>query len=270
MSGAVRWDFTDVGPTSPTQLAALTRRNVIKTYRDPQLLMFSSLMPFAMLILFSQVFRSIQSGPGFPTGVAYIDYLAPAMLAVSTVMGATNSGVSVASDIGSGMVDRFKAMPVARWTPLVARALTDELLTVIRAVVLGVGAAAILGFRLHGSIHETVAGVAVLLPLSFAMSWVFIAIGARLERTDLVQMAGMMVMMPFMFISSAFAPLETMPRWLGVIARMNPVTHTTDAVRGYVLGTPDADAVFRSLLSSGVLLGLAIGATFALTRDAER
>jgi hypothetical protein len=56
------------------------------------LLMYSTMMPFAMLVLFSQVFRSIQDGLAFPVGVAYIDYLAPAMLAVSAVMGATNSG----------------------------------------------------------------------------------------------------------------------------------------------------------------------------------
>ena len=257
----------NIDPKPSSQLLTLVMRSIRKTRRDPQLLMYSTMMPFAMLVLFSQVFRSIQDGPAFPAGVAYIDYLAPAMLAVSTVMGATNSGVAIATDLSSGIVDRFHAMPVPRWTVLAARAITDELLTVIRVLLLGVGAYAILGFRFHGSAIEAVAAIAVLLPLSFAMSWVFILVGAKLRAPDLVQMAGMMVMMPFMFISSAFAPLSTMPSWLRVVARINPVTHTADAVRGYVLGTPDGASALKAVATSAVLATLAIiGATKVMRR----
>ena len=64
------------------QLNALVARNVRTSARVPQLLMFSLTMPMAMLILFSQVFRSVADSPGFPAGVSYIDFLTPAMLAV--------------------------------------------------------------------------------------------------------------------------------------------------------------------------------------------
>ena len=251
------------GETAPSsrQLMALVGRSLRKTIRNPQLLMYSSMMPFAMLVLFSQVFRSIADGPRFPPGVGYIDFLAPALLAVSTVMAATNSGVAMATDLSGGMVDRLYAMPVRRWTPLAARAITDLLLTVLRVLVLGVAAYVLLGFRLHGSFADTLLAVVVLLPVSFAMSWLFLLIGARLRDPAVVQTSGMMVMMPFMFISSAFAPLETMPGWLQTLAEVNPVTHTADAARSYVLGTPDHSAAGLALLTSAALAILTIAAT---------
>jgi hypothetical protein len=79
--------------------------------------------------------------------------------------------------------------------------------------------------------------VLVLVVLAGAMSALFGRIGDRLRRPDVVQFAGMMVMMPFMFVSGAFAPLDTMPGWMGALAALNPVAHAADALRGNVLGT---------------------------------
>jgi ABC-2 type transport system permease protein len=95
------------------QLAALISRNLRTTARVPQLLMFSLTMPMAMLVLFSQVFRSVADGPDFPAGASYIDFLTPAMLAVATVMAGTNVGVAAAIDHTNGLHDRFAtlAMP---------------------------------------------------------------------------------------------------------------------------------------------------------------
>lgn len=100
------------------QLAALVVRNLRTSARVPQLLMFSLTMPMAMLVLFSQVFRSVAAGPGFPPGVSYIDFLTPAMLAVSTVMAGTNAGVSAAIDHTNGLHDRFAALPMRGRCPV--------------------------------------------------------------------------------------------------------------------------------------------------------
>ena len=80
----------------------------------------------------------------------------------------------------------------------------------------------------------------MLIVLAGAMSALFGRIGDHLRRPDVVQFAGMMVMMPLMFVSSAFAPLDTMPGWMRTIANANPVGHATDALRGAVLGTATA------------------------------
>jgi ABC-2 type transport system permease protein len=219
------------------QLAALITRNLRTTARVPQLLMFSLTMPMAMLVLFSQVFRSVADGPDFPGGVNYIDFLTPAMLAVATVMAGTNVGVAAAIDHTNGLHDRFATLAMPRALPGVARTINETVFTIARAVLLVGAAAALLGFRFHGSVTDAIAALVVLVVLAAAMSALFGRIGDRLRRPDVVQFAGMMVMMPLMFVSSAFAPLDTMPEWMRTIAAANPVAHATDALRGCVLGT---------------------------------
>ncbi|MFD0364347.1 ABC transporter permease [Nocardia sp. GCM10030253] len=246
------------------QLAALTVRNLRTSARVPQLLMFSLTMPMAMLVLFSQVFRSVAAGPGFPAGVSYIDFLTPAMLAVSTVMAGTNAGVSAAIDHTNGLHDRFAALPMRAMLPGMARTINEAVFTLARAALLGI-AAVLLGFDFHGTAVDAVAAVVVLVVLAGAMSALFGLIGDRLRRPDVVQFAGMMVMMPLMFVSSAFAPIETMPGWMQAMATVNPVAHATDALRGHVLGTATAGDTVTALVAA-MGLWAAVTAVPVLTR----
>ena len=183
--------------------------------------MFSLTMPMAMLVLFSQVFRSVADAPAFPVGVSYIDFLTPAMLAVSTVMAGTNAGVAAAIDHANGLHDRFGTLPMSSWLPGIARMLNETVMTLARAVLL-LAAATALGFRFHGSILDALGGLLVVVALAAAMSALFGEIGDRLRRPDVVQFAGMMIMMPLMFLSAAFAPLSTMPDWLRTRRRVQP------------------------------------------------
>jgi len=233
-----------------TQLVALVARNLRTTARVPQLLMFSLTMPMAMLVLFSQVFRSVADAPGFPVGVDYIDFITPAMLAVATVMAGTNVGVAAAIDHTNGLHDRFRTLAMPRGLPGVARTLNEMVFTVARAALLVGAASLLLGFRFHGDATDAAGGLAVLLVLAGAMSALFGRIGDRLRRPDVVQFAGMMVMMPLMFVSSAFAPLDTMPGWMRTLANINPVSHATDALRGAVLGTATAGDIVVALVAA--------------------
>lgn len=233
------------GRHAAQQLAVLVRRSLRTTARVPQLLMFSLTMPMAMLLLFSQVFRSVADSSDFPNGVSYIDFLTPAMLAVTTVMAGTNVGVAAAIDHTNGLHERFATLAMPRWLPGAARTINETLFTIARAVLL-VGAATLLGFRFHGCIGDAVAGLTILVALAGGMSALFGRIGNRLRRPDVVQFAGMMVMMPFMFISGAFAPLETMPTAIRTAGAFNPVAYAADALRGHVLGT----ATFRDTVAA--------------------
>lgn len=93
-------------------ISLLTRRNALKTMRVPTLIVFSLVMPLIMLLLFSQTFRAFENSPTFPVGVAYIDFLVPAALAMAVVMNASNAGVSMALDLQTGIVDRIRSLPV--------------------------------------------------------------------------------------------------------------------------------------------------------------
>lgn len=240
-------------PATTKQLIALVTRNLRTTARVPQLLMFSLTMPMAMLVLFSQVFRSVADAPGFPAGVEYIDFITPAMLAVATVMAGTNVGVAAAIDHTNGLHDRFRTLAMRRGLPGAARTLNEMVFTIARAALLVGAASLLLGFRFHGGATDALGGLAVLMVLAGAMSALFGRIGDHLRRPDVVQFAGMMVMMPLMFMSSAFAPLATMPGWMRALANANPVSHATDALRGAVLGTVTAGDFVSALVAATVM-----------------
>jgi ABC-2 type transport system permease protein len=231
------------------QLGALVARNLRTTARVPQLLMFSLTMPMAMLVLFSQVFRSLADSGRFPAGVSYIEFVTPAMLAVSTVMAGTNVGVAAAIDHTNGLHARFATMPQPRWLPRAARMVNELIVTGVRAVLL-VAAAFLLGFEFSGGGVDVLAAAIVVVPLVCAMSAVFDRLGDRLRRPDVVQFAGMMVMMPLMFVSSAFAPLETMPSPLRTAAGFNPVSRAIEALRACTLGELTARQFLLSLAAS--------------------
>jgi ABC-2 type transport system permease protein len=184
--------------------------------------------------------------------VNYIDFITPAMLAVATVMAGTNVGVAAAIDHTNGLHDRFGTLAMPRALPGIARTLNEMVFTVARAVFL-VGAATLLGFRFHGDAIDIVVGLLVLMTLAGAMSALFGRIGDHLRRPDVVQFAGMMVMMPFMFVSSAFAPLDTMPGWMRTLAALNPVAHAADALRGNVLGTSTLGDSIAAVAAAAVL-----------------
>jgi ABC-2 type transport system permease protein len=254
---------------SGTQLAALVVRGLRGTRRVPQLLMLSLTMPLAMLMLFSQVFRRVDDNPPVPADVSYIDFLTPAMLAVATVMAGTNAGVATAMDHTSGLSDRFAALPMARWIPGAARTLNEAVFTVARVAVLVAGAS-LLGFEFHGNAVDVVAALVVLVVLAAAMSALFGLIGDQLRRPDVVQFAGMMIMMPFMFISSAFAPLDTMPGWMQAVAEVNPVARATDAVRGDVLGAGSTGKTLAALAVSAAFGVAALVGSHLLDRGRSR
>ena len=242
-------------PLAVDQLAILVRRNLRTSARVPQLLMFSLTMPMAMLVLFSQVFRSVADSPGFPAGVSYIDFLTPAMLAVATVMAGTNAGrrrgdrphqrpprpLRHPADVQPSPQRRthHQRDRCSRWPAAPSSSPPPSLL----------------GFRFHGTAIDAVVSVVVLMALAAAMSALFGRIGDRVRRPDVVQFAGMMIMMPFMFISGAFAPLATMPGWMRTMAAFNPVAHATEALRGNVLGTSTAAGTATALASAAASVG---------------
>jgi ABC-2 type transport system permease protein len=234
-------------------LRVLTGRNVRKTARVPALLTFSLAMPLLMLLLFSQVFRAIEDSPSFPAGVSYIDFLLPAALAVAVTMNASNSGVAIAIDLSSGVVDRIRSLPIKGWTVLAARSITDTALSVAQMALVTVVAAVVLGFRFQGTAAEALGMFGVLIVFSWAATWLFEAVGAWLRDPETAQMSGMMLMMPLMFASAAFAPVETFPTVLEWFASVNPLSLSVEAARGFALGDPNGADVAQAVVADLVM-----------------
>ena len=235
---------------------AITQRNLIAYRRVPQLLVFSTIQPVIFVLMFRYVFGgavgSYKPLPGkvFP----YVDFLMPGVFAQVVVFGSLATAIGLATDLKSGLLERFRSLPMARSAVLAGRTLADltrNVFVIILMVLVGLA----VGFRIHSSVFALLAGMLLVLLFGYAMCWIFATVGLAVGDPETAQAAAFPVLAPLVFASSAFVPTTSMPSWLQVWANNQPVSVTISAVRDLVLGLPAASDVVRSVVW---LLGILI------------
>ncbi|MFE9746178.1 ABC transporter permease [Saccharothrix saharensis] len=248
LTAAPRWRGTDFG----TQVLVLTQRSLRTLVSDPRMIVFSILQPLIMLTLFSQIFASIANTPGFPQGVAYIDFLMPAILVNTAMQSALQAGVGLVTDMKNGVLARFRSLPIRSGSVLVARSLSDLVRTAAQLLLMLVFAVVVFGYSPAGGITGTAAALALALTVGWGLGWIFLAIAAWLRNAELMQTVGFLAMFPLMFASSAYVPINGLPGWLQAIATVNPLTFAVDAARSLALAQP-VTGVVGALATSAVL-----------------
>ena len=221
---------------------AITGRNLIAYRRIPQLLVFSTIQPVIFVLLFRYVF----GGAIAVRGASYVDYLRPGIFVQTVVVGSVATAIGLDTDVKSGLLERFRSLPMARSAVLTGRTLAD-LVRNFFVVLLMAAVGYLAGFRIHTNAGAFIAGVGLILLFSWAISWVFATVGLILSDPESAQAAAFPVMAPLVFASSAFVPVASMPSWLQGFANHQPVSVTAYAVRGLVLG----DGVFKGLGLTG-------------------
>src|SRR3954464_9451014 len=146
----------------------ITRRNLIKVKRVPDLIVFATLSPIMFVLLFRYVFGGAINVPG---DISYAEFLLPGIFAQTVVFGSTITGASLADDLQKGLIDRFRSLPMSRSAVLVGRTVADLGLNSISIVVMVI-TGLLVGWRVHSSPGEAVGGFLLLLLFSYAMSWV--------------------------------------------------------------------------------------------------
>jgi ABC transporter DrrB family efflux protein len=244
-----------------TDTLVITRRNLLRNVRLPQLLLFSTIQPVMFLLLFNYVFGGA-IGQSLPAGYDYIQWLMPGLLIQIATFGAGQTALGLTEDLSKGVIDRFRSLPMARSAVLAGRTLADLLRNAaVLSLMLIVGFA--IGFRWETSLVQFLAGFAIALLFAYALSWVMACIGLAVRNPEAAQSAVFLPVFPFVFASSVFLPTQTMPDWLRVFADHQPVTVVANALRGLMLG-PEA-LIDGSTVAGQVLASLAwIGGITAL------
>lgn len=237
-----------------SQIGILTGRSLRALVSDPKLVILSLLQPLLMLLLFSQVFSGVTNGASFPAGVSYINYLMPAILVTTGVGAALQSGIGLVSDMKNGVLARLRSLPINHASVLVARSLSDLIRTALQLLILLVAAAVLFGFSPSGGVLGVVPAFLLALAVSWALSWIFLAVGAWVRNAESMQSIGFLAMFPLMFASSAFVPVDGLPAWLRVVATVNPLTYAIDASRNLALDMPVGNGVAAALAASAGLL----------------
>lgn len=230
--------------SGPSNTLQIVKRNVKRNFRIPQLLIFSTIQPVIFLLLFNFVFGGAV-GPS--SGESYINFLLPGILAQTALFGAIQTGVGLAEDLSKGVIDRLRSLPIARYAVLAGRTLADSVRNVF-VVIIMVLVGFMLGFEFSEGWLWFIAACGLVVLFAFAFSWISAVIGLTLKDSETVQVAGFLWVFPLVFASSVFVPVETMPSWLQVFARNQPVTQVVNAVRYLTQGTGTPDAIWITLL----------------------
>jgi ABC transporter DrrB family efflux protein len=237
-------------PAVVSDALALAWRGLITYRRVPQLLVFSTIQPVVFVLMFRYVFGGAIRVPG----VDYVDYLMPGIFVQTVVFGAIATAIGLATDVQSGLLERFLSLPMARSAVLVGRTLADLTRNVF-VVALMTGVGFLVGFHVHTNAAKLIAAMLLVLLLGYSLTWVFATVGLLLGNPESAQAAAFPVMAPLVFASSAFVPVASMPGWLQPFADHQPVSVTASAARALILGTPATSDVLQTLgWVAGILL----------------
>ncbi len=219
-----------------SDIAVITRRNLIRVVRLPQLLLFSTIQPVVFMLLFNYVFGGaiVLALPPAAAG-SYVNWLVPGLLAQFALFSGGQTAIGLSEDLLKGVIDRFRSLPMARSAVLAGRTFSDLIRSAfILALLVAVGF--VIGFRPQTSLAGLLGALAVALAFGHAWSWVMAMLGLLVRTTESIQSAVYLVIFPLAFASSVFVPTETMPSWLRVFTENQPVTVVTNALRGLILG----------------------------------
>src|SRR5438477_12708622 len=240
------WAFLDA--------MVLARRSVLRTLRAPELIVFVAIQPVMFVLLFRYVFGGAIQVPGGQ----YVNFLMPGIFVQTVAFGGVITGIGLAEDTHRGLIDRFRSLPMSSSAVVTGRTIADlarNLFTVVIMLLVGF----LVGFRPGGTAFEFLLGILVLMGFSFAFSWISAFIGLLVRSVEAAQSGGFIWMFPLTFASSAFVPVSSMPSWLQVFARHNPVSVLSDALRGLFHVNPAltaADTRWALIQSVAWILGI--------------
>lgn len=255
-----------------TDSATMLRRQLRRMLRYPSMTLMLVGMPIVFLLLFVYVFGgTLGDGLGGASGgrSAYVDYVTPGILLMTVTATAQGTAVSVAMDMTEGIVARFRTMAIARVSVLTGHVLGSLIQTMLSMVVV-VGVALLVGFRPTAGLLEWVAAAGVLALITFALTWLSVALGMVTKSVETASNLPMpLVFLPF--LGSGFVPTDSMPAGLRWFAEYQPFTPIIETLRGLLLGTPIGNsAILAVVWCAGITLVGYLWAKKLFNRDPVR
>jgi ABC-2 type transport system permease protein len=234
-------------PPAPSALSnamAFGWRAVLKFKHLPEQLFDLVMTPLMFTLLFTFVFGGALAG----SPRDYLQIFLPGILVQTVVFNSVYSGMGLSTDLGKGLFDRFRSLPIWSLAPFAGLMVGDVLRHVIAGgIILSIGL--ILGYRPEAGVVGVLAAFALLITIGFGVGWIFIVLGLVIRTPMTVMTIGFTFMFPLVFASNIMVDPQTMPGWLRVFVEVNPVTLMTSAMRGLMAGTADVRQVMLALIA---------------------
>jgi ABC-2 type transport system permease protein len=243
----------------------MTKRSLRHIRHDPEQLGNVTVTPVLLIVLMKFLF-----GGAITTGTSgsYINFAMPGVFIAAAAFAAVTTTVSVAADMHEGVIDRFRTLPIAKSSVISGHVIADLARCFIGlAVTIGAGYAT--GFRPAARPGAWAMAVAVILLVTFALSWLAALLGLAGRSVEGAQQLGAIVVIP-VFFSSALVPAATMPSWLRVFTGNQPITQAIDTLRALLAGQPPADHLWLTITEfAGIIVIAFVIATVLFRRAAS-
>ena len=212
----------------------LTGRNLVHIAREPLQLSDVTIQPVLFTLLFVYVFGA---GVVLPDGGSYKDFAIAGLLALNLTTSSMGTAVGFTTDLNSGVIDRFRTLPMWRAAVLVGRSIADLLTAMVCTLIVAL-TGLVVDWRPDSNFLSVVAGFSLMLLFSYALSWGCACLGLVSKGPESAQGIGLVILFPLAIVSNALVPTQRMPEVLKVIADWNPVSAVTSACRD-LLGNPN-------------------------------
>ena len=212
----------------------IARRGLVHMKRQPEALSDATIQPIMFVLMFGYVFGGAIDVPG---GGSYREFLMGGIMAQTIVFTAFGVAMSIANDRKNQAVDRFRSLPIAKGAVLGGHAVANLLKSLLPIAIMSVSGL-LIGWRIHSSVVEALAGYMLMVAFAFAMIWVGVLLGSLVGTPEGVQGIAFVALFPITFIASTFVPVASMPGPLKAVAQWNPVTTLSDALRE-LFGNPN-------------------------------
>nr|WP_265868225.1 ABC transporter permease [Streptomyces sp. SKN60] len=212
----------------------VTKRNLIRMTRIPEMVIFGLIQPVMFVILFTYVFGGSMKIGNTTDPEVYKNFLMAGIFAQTVTFATAGAGAGIADDMHKGLIDRFRSLPMARGAVLTGRTLADLVQTALTLLVLAVVALIVgwrPGFAEPTNFARIMAGFGLLLLLGYAFTWIGALIGLSVRTPEAATSGGLIWLFPVTFISNAFVDSSQMTPWLQKVADWNPFSATVQACR---------------------------------------
>jgi ABC-2 type transport system permease protein len=231
---------------------------IIKVFRDPTEIFTRSVQPALWLLVFGQVFARMR----ITGNVNYLDFMAPGILAQSTLFVSIFYGIAIIWERDLGLTHKFLATPTPRAALVLGKALSAGVRCIPLAVIVYV-LALLLGVHIVWSLLDLIGVLLMVLLGSIVFATFSLIIACLVKTRERFMGVGQLMTMPLFFASNAIYPIALMPNWLQAISRVNPLTYMIDALREMMIGQPGQFGLpfdFAVLVTTAILM-LIIGAS---------
>jgi ABC-2 type transport system permease protein len=219
-------------------------RAVLKFKHVPEQLFDLVMTPIMFTLLFTFVFGGALAG----SPREYLQVFLPGILVQTVMFNAVYSGMGLSTDLGKGLFDRFRSLPIWSLSPFAGLMVGDVLRHGIAgSIILTIGL--ILGYRPEAGIAGVLGAFGLLITIGFGTGWIFIVLGLLIRTPMTVMTIGFTFMFPLIFASNIMVSPETMPGWLRAFVVVNPVSLMTSAMRGLMGGGADWRQVSLALIA---------------------